>query len=89
LFVTTRTNFLLFKLDSGETEASTLVGDYAEVKATTGDTTYKVSRQQVDTAAETATKPLRIVALDSVVGNTWADNAQIVVSINTHALRVG
>lgn len=72
---------------SGETEASTQVGDYAEVKATAGNSTFKQSRQEVDTIAETATKPLRVVALDSVVNNTWADNVDIVVSINTHALQ--
>lgn len=76
----------IVQLASGETEATTLVGDYCEVKATAGNSTYNVSRHEADTAAETDTKPLRIVALDGLVNNSWADNADIVVSINTHAL---
>lgn len=74
------------QMASGETEASTQVGDYCEVKATAGSSTYKVSRQEVDTVAETDTKPLRIVRLSGLVNNSWADNADVVVSINTHAL---
>lgn len=74
------------QMASGETEATTQVGDYCEVKATAGDSTYKVSRQEVDTVAETDTKPLRVVALDGLINNSWADNADVVVAINTHAL---
>lgn len=76
----------IVQMASGETEATTLVGDYCEVKATAGNSTYKMSRQEVDTAAETDTKPLRIVRLAGLVNNSWADNADVVVSINTHAL---
>jgi hypothetical protein len=75
------------QMASGETEATTLVGDYCEVKATAGDSTYKISRQEVDTVAETNTKPLRVVALDSLVNNSWADNADVIVSINTAGLQ--
>lgn len=74
------------QMNAGETEASTMVGSYAEVKATAGNSTFKQSRQEIDTVANTNTKPLRIVALDSVVNNAWADNVDVVVSINTHAL---
>lgn len=73
---------------SSETEASTQVGDYCEVKATAGSATYRVSRQEVDTIAETATKPLRIVALDTLVDNAYGDNVDVIVSINTSALQV-
>jgi len=74
------------QMASGETEASTQVGDYCEVKATAGNSTYRISRHEVDTVAETNTKPLRIASLSPLVGNSWADNADVVVSINTHAL---
>jgi hypothetical protein len=76
----------IVQMNSGETEASTQMGDYCEVRSTAGDTTYKQSRQEVDTVAETNTKPLRVVALDTVTNNSWADNADVVVVINTHAL---
>jgi hypothetical protein len=78
----------IVQMASGETEASTQVGDYCEVKATAGNSTFKQSRQEVDTVAETNTKPLRVVALDTVVNNAYGDNVDVVVSINTHAHQV-
>jgi hypothetical protein len=75
------------QMASGETEATTQVGDYCEVKATAGNSTYNISRHEVDTVAETNTKPLRVVGLDSLVNNSWADNADVIVSINTAALQ--
>jgi hypothetical protein len=75
------------QMNSGETEATTQVGDYCEVRATAGNATYRQSRQEVDTVAETATKPLRIVRLDTPIGAEVNANMKVVVSINTAALQ--
>jgi len=76
----------IVQADSTEVDNADDVGKYCEVKATAGDSTFKISRQEIDTVATTDTKPLRIVEIDTNPGNAVGDSCQVVVQINVKAL---
>lgn len=75
--------------DSTSVDNADDMGDYCEVKNTSGSATYKLSRHEIDTVAATATKPLRLAQVLPRIGNSIANgaNVKVVVAINTHALQ--
>ena len=63
------------------------VGKFAEVKATAGSSDFNISRQEIDTVADTNTKPLRIREIVQMPKNEVGSEAlRVVVSLNTPAL---
>lgn len=75
----------LVQADSTAVDNANDVSKYCEVKATAGSSTFKQSRQEIDTVAATDTKPLQIVEIDTRVGNAVGDSAKVVVKINPKA----
>jgi hypothetical protein len=60
-----------------------------QIVATTGNTTYKQSRQELDAsqAASDSNLPLRMLAIAPLQGNAAGVNAKVVVVLNNHQLK--
>jgi hypothetical protein len=72
---------------AGEVDNVNDIGKFAEVKATAGSATFDVSRQEIDTVANTNTKPLRIREIVAMPKNeVGSEPIRVVVSLNTPAL---
>jgi hypothetical protein len=72
----------------GLSVAQTHVGNNADVLATSGSSTYKQSRMEIDgSTAVTTTAGVRILAIDPTLGNAAGSNADVVFVINEHILR--
>lgn len=72
--------------DETELTAQTLVGNNADHVATTGNTTYKSSKQELDSSTATNSQAgLQILRLEPSSGNAFGTNARVVCRINEHA----
>lgn len=71
--------------------AQTNCGLNYQVVATSGDTQYKQSRQELDssTGASDSNLPLRMLAIQPAVSNAAGINAKVIVAINNHQLKAG
>lgn len=76
---------------TGTSVAQTNAGNNADILATTGDTTYKHSKQELDgsTFATTSTLVMRCLAIDPAIDNAAGDVCKVIVSINVHQRRAG
>jgi hypothetical protein len=72
-------------------DAQTNLGLNYSVVGTTGNTTYKTSRQELkgDSGAVTATLTLKALGLVDVANNAFGDNGDVIVKINNHQLNGG
>jgi hypothetical protein len=80
--------FMIQSDDATDPDAQTDVGLNYNIVATSGDTTYKVSRHELDgsTGATDSNLPLRLLAVERSVGNALGGYADCVVQINNHQL---
>lgn len=83
----------LFVVQADETEidAQTDINLNYDIVATAADSTYKVSRHELDssTGAVTATLPLKLLKVEPRVGNALGAQVDCIVSINNHQLSGG
>lgn len=79
------------QVDGAFASPNNLIGMNATISATSGSTTYKVSRMQVATTAigTTAAFPLKILAVDNRPDNSFGTYADVIVQINNHTLKGG
>ncbi len=70
--------------DGSEVNAQTFVGNAADIVATGGDSTLKISRQELDSSAAAAggAQQLIIVGLEPKVDNAWGEFAKLIVKVN-------
>lgn len=69
--------------------AATDVGLIADITATAGNATYKMSRHELDAAtADSISAQLRIMAIDPAIDNAAGADVDVIVVINEHELRV-
>lgn len=75
--------------DDGTTLAQTGVGLNYDIVATAANSTYKMSRMELDSSsgATNSTLPLRLIGVDRQVGEAIGEFAKCVVVINNHQLR--
>ena len=81
----------IVQADGADIDDQTDFGLNYDIVATAGDTTYNLSRMELDsdTGAPTATLPLRALALEPVEGNALGAQAEVIVLINNHQLGKG
>ena len=72
--------------NGAEIDALTDIGNIANILATGGDTTYNLSRQEIDssTIGTGGGGQLVVLALDGEVGNAFGAQANVIVKINEH-----
>lgn len=80
----------LYSVQADETEisAQTLIGNVADIVATAGNSTFKQSRQELDSSVANSggTQQLLIVALDPSTNNAFGAQARVLVRINESSL---
>lgn len=83
----------IFKVqsDSADVDAQTDINLNYNIVATAGDTTYRVSRMELDgdSGADTATLPLKLLKIDERVDNALGAAVDCIVVINNHQLKGG
>lgn len=77
--------------DDGTTFAQTAVGLNYDLVATSGDTTYKQSRMELDasTGATDSNLPFRLLGVTREVNTAIGEFSRCVVDLNNHCLRGG
>jgi hypothetical protein len=71
--------------DETELDAQTDVGNMCDIVATAGDSTYKTSRQEVDSSTVVATTAqLQILGIERRPNNALGTNVEVVCRINEH-----
>ena len=77
--------------DETQLDAQTDIGQLCDIVATGGNSTYKVSRQEVDssTVGDGAGGQLVIMGLLNKVDNAFGAQAEVIVKINEHQLVTG
>jgi hypothetical protein len=71
--------------DETEINAQTFVGNNCDIVATAGNSTYKTSRQEVDSSDnKTSAAQLTILGLYGEVGNSFGGYADVLVKVNEH-----
>jgi len=71
--------------DESEIDAQTDIGNNCDIVATGGNTTYKTSRQEIDSSTIGASAAqLTIVGLDRGADNAFGEFAEVIVRINEH-----
>ena len=82
-----------FVVQANGTDPASLadINQNADILATAGSSTYKVSRQELDssTTDTTATLQLKMLGIERAPGNTYGQDVDVVVAINNHALKGG
>lgn len=75
--------------DESDFNAQTDVGNTAGIVATAGSSTYKTSRQELDSSdiAQGSSQALMVLALDRTVNNAFGAQAKAIVRINEHQLK--
>jgi hypothetical protein len=77
----------LYAAQGDETEftAQTVIGNNCDILATAGSSTYKTSRQEIDSSTiGTSAAQVTIVGLEKVAGNGFGTNAKVIVRVNEH-----
>lgn len=77
--------------DEADVDAQTDIGLNYNLLATAGNSTYRVSRQELDssTGADTATLPLKLLAIEKRPNNAFGAQVDCIVKINNHQLDGG
>jgi hypothetical protein len=71
--------------DGSAIDAQTDIGNNVDLLATAGDSTYKVSRMEVDTSTVAAgAAQCTIMEVERRVGNAFGDLVDVIVRINEH-----
>ncbi len=81
-----------FSVQADETHLTSqaIVGCACDVVITAGDTTYKTSRQELDSSdAAQSAGPLIILGIEPRPDNAWGTQVTAIVKINTHQLAEG
>lgn len=75
--------------DDGTALAQTGIGLNYNIVATSGNSSYRQSRMELDSdsGATTSTLPLRLLGFDASIDNAAGEFAECVVVINNHQLR--
>jgi hypothetical protein len=80
----------LYAVQADETEISSqsLIGNVADIVATAGNSTYKISRQELDSsvAAAGGSQQLVIMGIESQSGNAVGAQVKVLVKINENQL---
>ena len=81
----------IVQADGADIDAQTDIGLNYNILATTGDTTYRVSRQELDsdTGATDSNLPLRLVRIEKSTGNAFGAQAECIVTLNDTQKRGG
>lgn len=76
----------MIQSDSADVAAQADIGLNYNIVATAGNSTYKMSRMELDgnTGADTATLPLRLIRIDRATDNALGASVKCVVRINNH-----
>lgn len=74
----------IVQADTGEVSSQAAVGLVADIVATAGDSTLKISRQELDASAAAAggAQQLLILGLEPRPDNAWGEFADLIVKIN-------
>lgn len=67
-------------------DAQTDIGQSCDILGTAGDSTYKLSRQEIDSSSIGASQQLMLLGLVQRPGNDFGANAEVVVKINQNQL---
>jgi hypothetical protein len=71
--------------DESEIDAQTDVGNNCDITATGGSSTYKTSRQEIDSSTiGTSSAQLTILGLVPASGNAFGEFAKVIVRVNEH-----
>jgi len=74
--------------DGADISAQTSIGNMADVLATAGNTTFNLSRQEIDSStASAATAQMAILGLVPQDGNAFGLNVELVCKINEHQIK--
>ena len=78
----------IVQADEADVDAQTDIGKNANIVATAGNSTYKVSRHELDssTLAGTTTLPLKLLGIEPAIDNALGAQVKCVVKINNHQL---
>lgn len=83
---------LIVQADGSDIDAQTDIGNNALILSTAGDSTYRVSRQELDSstlsavATTSGSYPLRVMRVDARPDNEAGAQVDVVVAINNHQL---
>lgn len=73
--------------DEVEVDAQTDIGNMCDIVATAGNTSYKLSRQELDSSTiGTAAAQLQILSIDRNIRNSFGPQCQVIVRVNEHQL---
>lgn len=72
--------------DEAELDAQTDIGQCCDILATAGNSTYKTSRQEVDSSSVGSAAQLQILRISTRQGNAGGANAEVVCRIHEHQL---
>ncbi len=74
--------------DEGQIDAQTDIGNVADILATGGDSTYLVSRMEVDssTVTDAGSAQVQIMRIERRADNALGTNVDLIVRINEHQL---
>ena len=75
--------------DEAEFDAQTDIGQQCDLLATAGSSTYKVSRQELDSSNIGTGDGFQILSIERSVNNAFGANCQVIVRINEHQLAQG
>jgi hypothetical protein len=71
--------------DETEIDAQTDIGNNCDIVATAADSTYKTSRQELDSSdVKTGSAQLQILRLEPSIKNAFGANATVICRINEH-----
>jgi len=81
----------IIQADEADIDAQTDIGLNYNLVSTAGDTTYNISRQELDSSsgAITATLPLRLLSVEPRADNALGAQVECIVVINNHQLGKG
>jgi hypothetical protein len=81
----------LFSAQCDETEGDVQsdIGNTAGIVATAGNSTYKTSRQEIDSSdiAQGSSQALMVLGLDRTVNNAFGAQSKLIIRINEHQLK--
>jgi hypothetical protein len=70
--------------DEAEINEQTDIGQTVDILGTSGSSTYKTSRQEIDSSSIGASQQLVILGLNPTVDNALGAQAKVIVKINQH-----
>lgn len=79
------------QMDDATVDAQTDINLNYAILGASPDTTYKISRMEIDASSQAtdSTLPLRLLRIEKSVGNALGSDVDVIVTINAHDLRGG